>query len=268
MITSKRNKDCVTFHLSYLIPEGSRVLPLLLRYASLAFRTLSLLDLMSTSGISAMSLAEWSFVSVLRLWHLEICLSTDYLPRSLFSFRLPFKIILFLYCRHKMKNNYSNYQVSFSVFSKLNVDLVFRWGKSRKRIHRWLRLWQFMQAITADYKKNLLTFEIFNYSRSSTAATKWNTAAIKILPLFEDGLFIWFWGEDSTQNSTKVKVEHADFLQQSTRKNSWPRSRFTKLWKLILNTIIGLIHHSGRIPFRRKNWAINKNCELEAACCK
>ena len=58
MITNKRNKDCVTFHLFYLIPEGSRVLPLLLRYACLAFRTLSLLDLMSTSGISAMSLAE------------------------------------------------------------------------------------------------------------------------------------------------------------------------------------------------------------------
>ena len=58
MITNKRNKDCVTFHLFYLKPEGSRVLPLFLRYACLAFRTLSLLDLMSTSGISAMSLAE------------------------------------------------------------------------------------------------------------------------------------------------------------------------------------------------------------------
>ena len=31
-----------------------------MRYASLAFRTLSLLDLMSSSGISVMSLAEWS----------------------------------------------------------------------------------------------------------------------------------------------------------------------------------------------------------------
>ena len=50
MITNKRNKDCITFHLSYLIPEGSRVLPLSMRYASLAFRTLSLLDLMSSSS--------------------------------------------------------------------------------------------------------------------------------------------------------------------------------------------------------------------------
>ena len=39
-----------------LIPNGSRVLPLSMRYASLAFRTLSLLDLMSSSEISVMSL--------------------------------------------------------------------------------------------------------------------------------------------------------------------------------------------------------------------
>ena len=40
------------------IPNGSRVLPLSMSYASLAFRSLSLLDLMSSSGISVMSLAE------------------------------------------------------------------------------------------------------------------------------------------------------------------------------------------------------------------
>ena len=40
------------------IPNGSRALPLLMRYASLAFRLNSLLDLMSSSGISVMSLAE------------------------------------------------------------------------------------------------------------------------------------------------------------------------------------------------------------------
>ena len=33
-----------------------------MRYAALAFRTLSLLDLMSSSGISVMSSAEWSSV--------------------------------------------------------------------------------------------------------------------------------------------------------------------------------------------------------------
>ena len=36
----------------------SRVLPLSMRYASLAFRTLSLLDFMSSSEISVMSLAQ------------------------------------------------------------------------------------------------------------------------------------------------------------------------------------------------------------------
>ena len=44
------------------MPNGSRVLPLSMRYASLAFRTLSLLDLMSSSGISVMSLAQRSVV--------------------------------------------------------------------------------------------------------------------------------------------------------------------------------------------------------------
>ena len=39
------------------IPNGSRVLPLSMRCASLAFCTLSLLDLMSSCAISVMSLA-------------------------------------------------------------------------------------------------------------------------------------------------------------------------------------------------------------------
>ena len=45
----------------YSLPNGLRVL-LSMRYASQAFRTLSLLDLMSSSGISVMSLAEKSLV--------------------------------------------------------------------------------------------------------------------------------------------------------------------------------------------------------------
>ena len=45
-----------------LIPNVSRVLPLSMRYASLAFRTLSLLDLMSSSEISVMSLVQWSLI--------------------------------------------------------------------------------------------------------------------------------------------------------------------------------------------------------------
>ena len=63
MITNRRNKDCISYISPFLfIPNGSRVLPLSMRYASLAFRRLSLLDLISSSGISVMSLAEWSLV--------------------------------------------------------------------------------------------------------------------------------------------------------------------------------------------------------------
>ena len=48
------------YHISsfLFIPTGSRVFPLSMWYASLAFRTLSLLNLMSSSGISEISLAE------------------------------------------------------------------------------------------------------------------------------------------------------------------------------------------------------------------
>ena len=59
MITKRRNKDSSFL---ILISKGSRVLPLSMRYASLAFHTLSLLDLVSSSGMSMMSLAERSLV--------------------------------------------------------------------------------------------------------------------------------------------------------------------------------------------------------------
>jgi len=50
-MTSRRNKDCITFHLSYSYLMVQEFTSLRMRYASLAFRTLSLLDLMSSSGI-------------------------------------------------------------------------------------------------------------------------------------------------------------------------------------------------------------------------
>ena len=56
MITNRRNKDCISYIAPFLfIPNGSRVLPLSMRYASLAFRRLSLfpglLDLISSSEV-------------------------------------------------------------------------------------------------------------------------------------------------------------------------------------------------------------------------
>ena len=55
----KNRKKC---HVSSLLfkPSGSKVWPLSMRYAFLALRTLSRLDLISSRGISCMSLALWS----------------------------------------------------------------------------------------------------------------------------------------------------------------------------------------------------------------
>ena len=81
------------------IPNGSRVLPLSMRYASLAFRRLSLLDLISSSGISVMSLAEWSLVrkcseTVLSLEILDR-LSTGQLVETVFESSFGFTYVLF-----------------------------------------------------------------------------------------------------------------------------------------------------------------------------
>ena len=76
-----------------------------------------------------------------------------------------------------------------------------------------------MQALTADYRKNHLTFQTFNYSCFPTATTKWNTAAIKIPLLFETGLFIWFlgWGK-RRQGFNESDCWTGRVLQQSTGK--------------------------------------------------
>ena len=51
MITNRRNKGCQYISYFSFIPNGLRVLPLPIRSASLTFRTLSLLDLMSSSDV-------------------------------------------------------------------------------------------------------------------------------------------------------------------------------------------------------------------------
>ena len=165
-----------------LIPEDSRV-----------FTSFDEVCFSSFSYTAFIRFNEWSLLRRCS----ETVASRNLFVDSLLAGKHFFISVLKLSCpctaATKMENNY--YQVSSSeCFFNWIVDLVFRWGKCRKRIHRWLRLCHFMQAITEDYRKNLLSFQIFNYSCSSTAATKWNTAAIKLLPLFEDGLFIWFLG--------------------------------------------------------------------------
>ena len=51
-----------------------------------------------------------------------------------------------------------------------------------------------MQVVKADYRGNLSTFQILNYSCSCNATSTWNTVAVKILLLLEAGLFIWLLG--------------------------------------------------------------------------
>ena len=73
-------KDGKNVYVSSLLlrPKGSIVWPLSMRYASLALRALSRLDLMSSRGISSMSEALWSLerkcsetVVGLELWNLR-----------------------------------------------------------------------------------------------------------------------------------------------------------------------------------------------------
>ena len=60
---------------------------------------------------------------------------------------------------------------------------------SQRVLLRWCICYS--QAFRRTILKNLLiNISIFNYSCSSTAATKWNTVAIKVILLFEAGLFI------------------------------------------------------------------------------
>ena len=68
-----------------------------------------------------------------------------------FAFQFNFIIIVFLHCRHEMKYNCC---LLFFGFLKLNCLFGFSSRKAlhRNGIHRWLRLWQFMQALTADNK--------------------------------------------------------------------------------------------------------------------
>ena len=86
-----------------------------------------------------------------------------------------------------MATNWNTIGVFFFGFSKLNCLFGFSSRKvsHRSGIHRWLRLWQSCRLLRWTTGKIFQwTFEIFNYSSSSTAATKWNIAPIKILLLF------------------------------------------------------------------------------------
>ena len=71
----------------------------------------------------------------------------------------------------------------FFCFSKLNCLLDFLSRKVLQMDSSMQSLWQFMPGSTAVYRK--LKIQSFNYSCFSTAATKWNTVAIKYLSFYQ-----------------------------------------------------------------------------------
>ena len=80
-----------------------------------------------------------------------------------------------------------------------------------------------MQALTADYRRNLLKLQMFNYSCSFTTPTKWNTAAIKILLLFEAGLLISFWGCGKLRHEIQRKWKlNMEAFTAEYGKSFWP----------------------------------------------
>ena len=108
---------------------------------------------------------------------------------GLFFFSVNFYYSVFSSYQHKMDHNCC--RVSFSVFQNWIWVWVFVEESVEKRfIDDCLcdSSCRFFLRITENIFQH---FTPFNYSYSSTAATKRNTAAIKIL-LLEDGSFIWF----------------------------------------------------------------------------
>ena len=170
---------------------------------------------------------------------LEICLPTD-LPTTegYFSFQWSFKIVAFLYCHHKMK--YYSFRVSSSVLifkTELFINLVFGWGKCHTngfidgcvscRLLRWTTGKIFCNNISKFY-----------CSCSSPAATKWNTAAIKILLLF---VYLVFGLRKATiRDATKVKVEITGLYSRVQEMFLTSLTRFQELhpkWAWVIITV-------------------------------
>ena len=131
-----------------------------------------------------------------------------------------------------MKNNY--YQFHFLFFQNLIVDLVFCWGKCRKRIHRWLRLWQFMQAITADYGKNLLACQIFNYSCSSTAATNEIQLLSRFFRYSKMVCLFGFWAELRHGIQLKWKLNMEIIIEELDERKCFTTFLFLSVFFLVV----------------------------------
>ena len=142
------------------------------------------------------------------------------------GFQLSKVLKLSCSCTATTKWNTTAVEVLF-LFSYLNCLFCF---SSRKVSQRDSSMAAFllvfdnlMQVLTAENRKNHLTFQIFNYSCSSTAVTKWNIAAIKILQLFKAGLFIWFFGWGKRRHRIQGKwMLNRQGLTAEYREGFWP----------------------------------------------
>ena len=151
----------------------------------------------------------------------------------------------------------------FFCFSKLNCLLGFRRGKGLKGFHRWLRLWQFIHRILRRTTGkiflhfNVLVFVLFY------CATKRNTAAIKIVLLFESGVYTWFLGWGSPRDSTKVKVEHVGFYSRVQETSPTSLFRFQELrprWAWVIITVFVLSYPMN--PYALRTCAVGSSCHV------
>ena len=146
---------------------------------------------------------EWKFMQ-----HLEICLLTD-LPTTggYFSFHLTFKIIVFLSGSYRHKMEYNCCRVSISVRGKCRKGFIHAclYGSSC-----WI-----LRRTTGE---TFLTFQSFNLCVLPVAAKKWNTAAIKILLLFEPSVICYLvWSRKASQRDFNESDGWACMILQQSR---------------------------------------------------
>ena len=159
--------------------------------------------------------------------HLEICLLTD-LPTTggYFSFHLTFRIIVLLSGSYRHKIEYKCCRVSISVF------LGFRRGKCRKRFIDGCLYDSSRGILRRTTGKIFLTFQIFSLCALPVAAKKWNTAAIKILPLFEPSVIcylVWVKESFATGFQWKWRLSLHDFTAEKRESFFTSLNRFQEL---------------------------------------
>ena len=128
------------------------------------------------------------------------------------------KIILFLFCRLKMKYNCCEVSSLLLEAEFFNICFFFCGRKCRTGIHRWLRLWHFLETLKANYRKNLVNisnFQLLVFFHWRHKMKYYQDSSVVLFAYLVFGL-----KKASLRISTKVKVEQAGFSQQITGKYS------------------------------------------------